>query len=96
MRVNTALPNNIKGDAHFWYDPTITYFMFVDSSQLNYSSGKVAGTAGIYVQNQVTLKYDTIFVYDDSYIDKLYIVYFDPYLYYKYFKLACVNSKIKK
>ena len=40
--------------------------MLDDPSELNYTSGEVAGPSGPYGKNQVALNDDTFFVYDDS------------------------------
>ena len=64
-----------------------------DSPGLNSESGEGAGPGGIYGKNQVTLNDDKIWLYDGSYVDKVCVVYFSPYLYYEYIKLACVDIK---
>ena len=52
---NTTIPNNMNYNTQRYYDPSIQYFMWGDSSELKSGNSKKSGLDGLNVRNKVTL-----------------------------------------
>ena len=66
-------------------------FLMENSSAPKSESHELLGPGGIHVENQAYINNDTICMGEKSYINTVYVVEFDPYLYYEYVKPASVD-----
>ena len=67
------------------------YFLLENSPESKSKSNELLGPGDIHVKNQGNISNDTMCMGEKSYINTVYVVEVDPYLYYKYVKPAFVD-----
>ena len=68
-----------------YYDPTIQLFMLENSSEFKSENSEGSGYGGIHVTNQGSLNNEKNWVFEEAYVDKVFVVSGDPDLYFLIF-----------
>ena len=81
-RGNNPLSENMKYDTKLQVYITNQNFILDGYSELKPENGEQSGRGILHVRNQVTLNENTIYVFEELYMDTVYMVWVYQYLYF--------------